>query len=247
MPINTEHMAQVLEQTYQQELTGQHIPYLESHATQNVIRRQIDAAKLYVDLIKENDTILDWGCCHAPDSLLLKEMFGEKIKLFGCDFFPSNYTPVFHQKAGLTYATLQDNVKLPYEDSTFDMVIGSGVLEHTAFDYESMKEVYRVLKVDGLFVITFLPNYYSISEYITRNTVKCGFHNRLYQMTEIKRQLLHAGMIPIKSGYHQFIPGIKGQAFFSKLWWINGFLESTAPFKYFSSNLMVISRKVNAV
>jgi len=49
------------------------------------------------------------------------------------------------QFAGLQYERLPDLIRLPYPDGSFDAVISSGVLEHVPFDYESLKELDRVL------------------------------------------------------------------------------------------------------
>ena len=56
----------------------------------------------------------------------------------------------FFEYSGLRYRRLEHSNLLPYEDSTFDMVIASGVLEHVPMDYESLKELYRVLKLGRL-------------------------------------------------------------------------------------------------
>src|SRR5206468_37127 len=83
-------------------------------------------------------------------------------------------------RADTRSARLTDPVRLPYPDGTFDAVVGSGVLEHTAMDGESLKELYRVLRTGGLLVVTFLPYAYSWDEWYRRNVAKAGYHRRLY-------------------------------------------------------------------
>jgi ubiquinone/menaquinone biosynthesis C-methylase UbiE len=38
---------------------------------------------------------------------------------------------------------------LPYAPNTFDAVVASGVLEHTAMDMEALKALFRVTKTAG--------------------------------------------------------------------------------------------------
>ena len=75
-----------------------------------------------------------------------------------------------------------DPLKLPYADESFDAVIGSGVLEHTAMEGESLKEVYRVLRRDGVFVVSYLPYAYSWNEW-RRRSRGVDFHHKLERKT----------------------------------------------------------------
>ena len=38
---------------------------------------------------------------------------------------------------------------LPYENGTFDVLVGSGVLEHVALESEALKELWRVIRPGG--------------------------------------------------------------------------------------------------
>lgn len=99
------------------------------------------------------------GCLHGPSD------FRSKAFAVGCDFstgLPANYYPPFWDYCGLEFVPLSDNLALPFDDNSFDCVIGAGVLEHVAMDYESLKELYRVLKPDGRLIITNLPNKFSL-------------------------------------------------------------------------------------
>jgi 2-polyprenyl-3-methyl-5-hydroxy-6-metoxy-1,4-benzoquinol methylase len=66
--------------------------------------------------------------------------------------------------AALKYSQLTHS----YPADLFDVVIGSGVLEHVPIDSESRKELYRVIRPDGYFVMTMLPNRYSYTEFLNR-------------------------------------------------------------------------------
>ncbi len=47
--------------------------------------------------------------------------------------------------------------KLPFEDNTFDLIIANHVMEHIPNWFETMKEMARVLKVDGVIEIWIPP------------------------------------------------------------------------------------------
>ncbi|XUW90542.1 class I SAM-dependent methyltransferase [Burkholderia sp. M6-3] len=78
------------------------------------------------------------------------------ITIYGCDICADGQFKEFHDYAGLQFTTLKDEYLLPYRDNQFDAVIGSGVLEHVAREQKSLDELWRVLKDNGILVITFL-------------------------------------------------------------------------------------------
>jgi SAM-dependent methyltransferase len=116
---------------------------------------------------------------------------------------PDSY-PVFTKAAGIRYRQLTHHISLPYDDNSFNVVIASGALEHAAIDYASLQELYRVMKPDGILVITFLPNRYSYHEWYFRHIRRNSFHKRLYSMSEAIRLLKSNGFYPKKSGYTTF-------------------------------------------
>jgi len=99
---------------------------------------------------------------------------------------------------------------LPYPDNTFDAVILSEVLEHLDDDVAGLKEAYRVLKPDGVAVIT-VPNadYPFIWDPINRTLqhlfkthiskgIFAGIwanHVRLYTREELRQNTVSAGFI----------------------------------------------------
>jgi ubiquinone/menaquinone biosynthesis C-methylase UbiE len=154
---------------------------------------------------------LDWGCHYGPDSCLLRSVYGERIELHACDFAAETEFACFREFARPLYAQLKNVVQLPYPDGTFDAVIGSGVLEHTAMDYESLKEVYRILKPAGVLVITFLPYFLSWSEWYRRSRKMRPFHWRLYGRREFSQLLKRTGFRPVEIGFQTFVPNLFGE------------------------------------
>lgn len=216
--------------------------YIRSHATPNSILRQIDAFERYFPLLPASGSVLDWGCCHAPDSCMLRYAVGGDLELHGCDFDEPGRYPRFHGYAGLKYRQLKGPLQIPYEPERFDVVIGSGVLEHTAMDGESLKELHRVLKEGGLLVLTFLPNRWSYTEFLARR-LGTPSHERLYGRKDALRLLRHHGFKPRLAAYHQFIPAHQMQTIFRHLWRANRVLERTWPGNLLCSNLMLLAER----
>jgi SAM-dependent methyltransferase len=65
-----------------------------------------------------------------------------------------------------------DPVLLPYEDQSFDVVLSNACLEHVGdtggSDVKSLREVHRILRPEGVFICSHLPNRYSYIEQATR-------------------------------------------------------------------------------
>jgi ubiquinone/menaquinone biosynthesis C-methylase UbiE len=220
--------------------------YLIAHASLNSIRRQVSVFERYVGFVEDGNRILDWGCNHAPDACMLREVFGDRVTIDGCDFLPAGRFPHFHDFAGLEYRQLQDVAALPYEANTFDTVISSGALEHAAMDYESLKELHRILKVGGHLIITFLPNRLSYSEFLTRRWGR-GAHVRLYRRGAAARMLTHYGFLPTLTGYHQFLPAHRAQGLVKPFWALNSVLERTWPLKLFCSSIIIVAKKCSVM
>jgi len=123
--------------------------YLREHSAPAFVRGTVAVYRFYEPWLPREGRILDWGCRHAPDACLIRARFGTRFTLDGCDVFDRASYPVFFEYAGLRYQPLPDAVRLPYADDSFDGVIASGVLEHVPMDYESLKELHRVLKPTG--------------------------------------------------------------------------------------------------
>lgn len=243
--------------------------YLASHSLSDAaILRRISVFRRFAKYV--NGRFLDWGCRHAPDSCMLRRLYGDKVELVGCDFSTPGDWRVFHEYAGLQYTQLSHPYQIPYKDGEFDVVLSSGVLEHVPNDYESLKEVYRILKVGGMFVITFLPNRFSYTEFLAR-VLGRSHHIRRYDLTKMETLLLHCGFEIVESGYHQMVPSLAGLAGHSSvkdgnhpansedrsesgkhsvttstlnlIWKLNSLLEWLWPLRMLSSNLYLVSRK----
>lgn len=215
------------------------------------IRRKVEAFDRYKDYLKGKSTFLDWGCRDGHVGYMISSYLSAQVEIHGCDITKGKYG-IFAEKANLVYSQLNHHYKLPYDDNYFDAVIGNGVLEHAANDYESLKEIYRILKTDGYLIITFLPNCWSYTEFISR-LLNLAFHRRIYSLNQIKQMLLHQGFMPITSGYHQVIPSFGSLSkieqirflypVISNMYKINKYLEKLPVINKLAANIYVISQK----
>jgi SAM-dependent methyltransferase len=217
--------------------------YLRGHARPAVVQTQVAVFHFYARWLPARGRILDWGCRHAPDACLARARFGPALRIDGCDFVQPGQYDVFHRYARLDYLELDDVVRLPYESDSFDAVIASGTLEHVAMDYESLKELYRVLRPEGRLIITYLPNLLSYEEWVKRRR-GAGFHRRLYGLGDITRLLRRTGFLPLVSGYQTRLDCLPARSPLHHLLrtacWV-------VPLHRFASTLCLVAAKVQSM
>lgn len=227
--------------------------YLESHSHNlAVLLRDTTIFRRYSRFIPLSGAVLDWGCNHAPTACLVKMSRGDAIKLYGTDVHGEDFR-AFYNFADLRYTRLTHPYLLPYDDDFFDAVIGTAALEHVPDDSESLKEIYRVIKPRGVFIMTTLPNQFSYTEWLNRQLNR-PHHLRRYSLRQAKHMFLHHGFLPVDSGYHQVFPSMcsVGGIFNSRL--LNklvdfltsraGVAETIWPIRCFASNVFVVGIKV---
>jgi SAM-dependent methyltransferase len=182
-------------------------------------------------------------------------LLGSNVELHGCDVDSGEYS-AFFDFAELRYTQLAHPYLLPYSDNSFDVVMGSGVLEHVPNDSESLKEPYRIIRPGGFFVMTMLPNRYSYTEWINRRLGN-PHHLRLYSLSEAKRMFMHHGFLAVRSGYHQVVPTLSSpkrgifdlylaNVLVEKAFSLNTILERFWPINKFSTNIFIVGKKVAA-
>lgn len=100
------------------------------------------------------DMLLDVGCGNA---FLLQRINARRA--FGIDLSLNNITKAKKRLGGnRLFVLLRANAEnLPFEEDRFDTVVCSEVIEHVQNPESVLKEISRVLKQDGTFIIT-VPN-----------------------------------------------------------------------------------------
>jgi SAM-dependent methyltransferase len=218
--------------------------YLAAHSAEKVARTQAAVFDFYARHLPARGRVLDWGCRHAPDACLMRARFGDALQIDACDLVEPGQYGVFHEWADVRYQPLRDIVHLPYEDQTFDAVVGSGTLEHTAMDYESLKELHRVLKPNGRVIVLYLPNWLSLAEWYLRVIRRRGFHRRLYGLGEIRQLLKRSGFYPLTAGYQMRLDALADQSLKYRLMRAVSWL---LPLHWFSSTICTVAVKVQSM
>ena len=182
--------------------------------------------------LKHGDNILDIGCGDGYYLHLLKNL-GLKLDLTGTDYDEAGLKKA-RNNLGKNIPLKQGNLmrKLPFKTNTFDKAVMSEVAEHLPDDVKGLKEVRRVLKKDGVLVLT-VPNHNYpffwdplnwVLERTTGKPIRSGFfaglwnqHERLYKPEQIKKVVEKAGF--------------KVVALESLTWW-------SLPFNHYIVNLV---------
>lgn len=89
--------------------------------------------------------ILDFGCGAKP----YRGLFVNCTDYVGVDIEESGHSHISEQ-----IDCYYDGKKLPFEDNYFDNIFSSEVFEHISNLDQILDELYRVLKVDGLLLVT---------------------------------------------------------------------------------------------
>jgi len=196
--------------------------------------------------------MLDWGCHHGHAAWLLRRRYGSSVQIYGCDVFPEDAYKPFYEASGLVYTRLHHDYRLDYEDGFFDVVLSNGVLEHVTDEGQSIREIHRILKLGGLFVITALPNKYSYTEAVSRLR-KISPHERLYTVTGLDRTLSAAGFRTVSSKHFFVLPTMLAgfpegmRRLYDKarraVAVCNRLLEAVWPLNRVSSSLLFVAQK----
>ena len=101
--------------------------------------------------------LLEVGCGNGKllVELLRRKLFGED-QLFGLEQSEVALRPLRSLLPNLHTVNIQDG--LPFEDGTFDVVVMTEVIEHLLYPWDTLREIRRVLKPDGILLLSF-PNF----------------------------------------------------------------------------------------
>lgn len=99
---------------------------------------------------KKNPSVLDIGCGTGETISFIKSLY-PKSQVFGLDTSP---LAVDYAKARGHQVIVGNALKLPYKDNTFDAVLLLDVIEHIKDDQGVLIEAKRILKPDGVVILT---------------------------------------------------------------------------------------------
>ncbi len=125
-----------------------------------ILRYQEDARlRPILSALKETRNpikLLDIGCYDGYISLLLKDKFGKKCEVYGIDV-AINTIKLARQKG--VHAKVCDVTEgISFEDNMFDYIFAGEMIEHLQDTDFFLQEVSRVLKPDGILILT-TPNF----------------------------------------------------------------------------------------
>lgn len=94
--------------------------------------------------------VLDAGC--GTGALLDRLKDRAEIELYGLDF--SGQALAYTRQRGHARLVQGDLTRLPFPDGTFDVVTALDVVEHVREDEQALREVNRVLRPDGVLLVS---------------------------------------------------------------------------------------------
>ena len=107
--------------------------------------------------VNRGEAVLDIGCGSGIDSIIAVNLVGPEGKATGIDLVPEMLARAREnaRMAGVENVTFMEASaeKLPFPDSSFDVVISNGVFNLVVDKVKALAEVYRVLKPGGRFML----------------------------------------------------------------------------------------------
>jgi SAM-dependent methyltransferase len=141
--------------------------------------------------------LLDWGCGYGQMTYLLRRR-GFRVTPFDIGA-PQTVLPDVPLCRDLQVLRSSHPTDLPFPSHSFDVVLSCGVLEHVdefsapGNEEKSLREIRRVLRPGGYFLLYYLPQRWSWQEGLTR-WLRLGYsHPRRYSAVEARGLLGRSG------------------------------------------------------
>jgi len=206
----------------------------------------VELTKQYFKKSIGDINMLDWGCGRGHNTYLLRELGGNPVS---CDLNVDAVDSAFGQETpiidryNIDVIPLNHPYKLPFESNSFDVVLSYGVLEHVSHDFESLKEINRILKDGGLLLCYFLPYFLSWTQPVSRLT-RLYTHDRLYSKSQVYKLLKESQFDLIDIWHRQILPknviNYPNYTLFERL---DQFLTDYTPLHYFVTNIEFVAAK----
>lgn len=190
--------------------------------------------------------ILDYGCGTASYTPYLGKLFENVI---GLDITPTNIQ-IAKEIDKKSKFVCGDGLNLPFKNCSFDAVFVGQVLHHFSDVNQSLKEINRVLKKDGI-LFNIEPNDWN-------PMVSLKYRKRVFKREKssyerhhalgyiyMKRKLTSAGFTVLNKQGINFTPP-KGEGIWKFVRFIEAYLESS-PLNLFGGSLLITARKVRDV
>lgn len=128
---------------------------LESAEEYLIFLRHLFAYEFAKHRITKTNFVLEVGCGEGYGSSLISRYAS---KIIGLDVDDSVITYASKKYGSENcFFEVYDGLKIPYEKDTFDVIVSFQVIEHIKDDINYLSEIYRVLKKNGIFILS-TPN-----------------------------------------------------------------------------------------
>lgn len=124
---------------------------------------RIKALVSVIKKTKEPIKLLDIGCYDGHIGLLLKKQFGKNCEIFGIDTATNSIMLARQKGIEAKVCNVADGIS--FEADMFDYVFAGEIIEHLYDTDFFMREVKRILKPDGILILT-TPNFLSLGRRI---------------------------------------------------------------------------------
>lgn len=110
------------------------------------------------DCVGKNMKVLDVGCYNGEIAVLIRDIIGKGCEMHGIDIAENTITEA--KKKGILAKKANLNDSIDFSDNTFDLIFAGEIIEHIYDTDLFVSELKRVLKPDGILIIT-TPNFLS--------------------------------------------------------------------------------------
>ncbi len=169
---------------------------LDKFTVQEIRRRYEEIFHLYE--LKNNDNILEIG---AGAGFALNHIDVATQNYFPLDISTHNLKRVREKTKGEIYPISGDVFNLPFSSDSFDFILLSEVLEHLNDPVMALKEIQRVLKTSGSFIVS-VPYNETISYQMCIHCNKptpTNAHLHSFYEKKLEKLVKSAGLTPIKT------------------------------------------------
>jgi SAM-dependent methyltransferase len=137
---------------------------------------------------------------------------------------------------------LKHEYLLPFDDETFEVILSFGVLEHVPNDKQSLMEINRILKPNGLFFCFYLPYKYSWRSKIIYMKGS-RYHDHFYDRNIVENLIKETGFHLVDLWYRDMLP-LKSQFYnFRKIENVDNWFCRNTLLKYLASNIEFVANK----
>lgn len=177
---------------------AEYFDYLEmdKFTVQEIRRRYEELFHLY--RLRDGDKILEIG---AGAGFALNHINTDNHKYFPLDISTHNLKRVKENTEGDIYPISGDVFNLPFPSDSFDFILLSEVLEHLNDPLLALKEIQRVLKTSGSFIVS-VPYNETISYQMCIHCNKptpTNAHLHSFDVNKLEKLVKSAGLTSIKT------------------------------------------------